>query len=125
MNTLIRALTEKWDKLPQQLLDNVVQIFIATKSTVQLVEELIWAYRRVTIDSIAVAIGCSHGLVYIIMHDRLNFRKVCANLVSPATDQGTQKRFEWAIAVICLVARNNILEANNLQRTTTFNMKSY
>ncbi|GFV73059.1 retrovirus-related Pol polyprotein from transposon gypsy [Trichonephila clavipes] len=24
-NTLIRALTEKWDKLPQQLLDNVVQ----------------------------------------------------------------------------------------------------
>ncbi|GFW13361.1 transposable element Tcb1 transposase [Trichonephila clavipes] len=25
-NTLIRALTEEWDKLPQQLLDNVVQI---------------------------------------------------------------------------------------------------
>ncbi|GFW25439.1 hypothetical protein TNCV_3721671 [Trichonephila clavipes] len=24
-NTLIRALTEQWDKLPQQLLDNVVQ----------------------------------------------------------------------------------------------------
>ncbi|GFU70099.1 hypothetical protein TNCV_2752341 [Trichonephila clavipes] len=24
-NTLIRALTEEWDKLPQQLLDNVVQ----------------------------------------------------------------------------------------------------
>ncbi|GFV73494.1 hypothetical protein TNCV_1271791 [Trichonephila clavipes] len=27
-NTLIRALTEEWDKLPQQLLDNVVQIEI-------------------------------------------------------------------------------------------------
>ncbi|GFV62881.1 transposable element Tcb1 transposase [Trichonephila clavipes] len=27
-NTLIRALTEEWDKLPQQLLDNVVQIII-------------------------------------------------------------------------------------------------
>ncbi|GFX69266.1 transposable element Tcb1 transposase [Trichonephila clavipes] len=27
-NTLIRALTEEWDKLPQQLLDNVVQIMI-------------------------------------------------------------------------------------------------
>ncbi|GFW81549.1 hypothetical protein TNCV_2882261 [Trichonephila clavipes] len=27
-NTLIRALTEEWDKLPQQLLDNVVQNFI-------------------------------------------------------------------------------------------------
>ncbi|GFU57575.1 hypothetical protein TNCV_3637351 [Trichonephila clavipes] len=25
MNTLIHALTEEWDKLPQQLLDNVVQ----------------------------------------------------------------------------------------------------
>ncbi|GFY06689.1 transposable element Tc1 transposase [Trichonephila clavipes] len=27
-NTLIRALTEEWDKLPQQLLDNVVQILV-------------------------------------------------------------------------------------------------
>ncbi|GFW25328.1 transposable element Tcb2 transposase [Trichonephila clavipes] len=27
-NTLIRALTEEWDKLPQQLLDNVVQSFV-------------------------------------------------------------------------------------------------
>ncbi|GFW69675.1 transposable element Tc3 transposase [Trichonephila clavipes] len=26
-NTLIRALTEEWDKLPQQLLDNVVQMW--------------------------------------------------------------------------------------------------
>ncbi|GFY29289.1 HTH_Tnp_Tc3_2 domain-containing protein [Trichonephila clavipes] len=33
-NTLIRALTEEWDKLPQQLLDNVVQNFInGTKNT--------------------------------------------------------------------------------------------
>ncbi|GFT90510.1 transposable element Tcb2 transposase [Trichonephila clavipes] len=29
-NTLIRALTEEWDKLPQQLLDNVVQSMLAT-----------------------------------------------------------------------------------------------
>ncbi|GFS58602.1 transposable element Tcb2 transposase [Trichonephila clavipes] len=34
-NTLIRALTEEWDKLPQQLLDNVVQ------SMVRLVESCI------------------------------------------------------------------------------------
>ncbi|GFX74507.1 transposable element Tcb2 transposase [Trichonephila clavipes] len=27
-NTLIRALTEEWDKLPQQLLDNVVQLMV-------------------------------------------------------------------------------------------------
>ncbi|GFX52166.1 hypothetical protein TNCV_548251 [Trichonephila clavipes] len=30
-NTLIRALTEEWDKLPQQLLDNVVQIMMILK----------------------------------------------------------------------------------------------
>ncbi|GFV51620.1 DDE_3 domain-containing protein [Trichonephila clavipes] len=28
VNTLIRALTEEWDKLPQQLLDNVVQSMV-------------------------------------------------------------------------------------------------
>ncbi|GFV34408.1 transposable element Tc3 transposase [Trichonephila clavipes] len=28
-NTLIRALTEEWDKLPQQLLDNVVQSMVS------------------------------------------------------------------------------------------------
>ncbi|GFS48320.1 hypothetical protein TNCV_2296921 [Trichonephila clavipes] len=27
-NTLIRALTDEWDKLPQQLLDNVVQSMV-------------------------------------------------------------------------------------------------
>ncbi|GFX35747.1 transposable element Tcb1 transposase [Trichonephila clavipes] len=27
-NTLIRALTEEWDKLPQQLLDNIVQSMV-------------------------------------------------------------------------------------------------
>ncbi|GFW69655.1 transposable element Tc3 transposase [Trichonephila clavipes] len=31
-NTLIRALTEEWDKLPQQLLDNVVQSHFLDKS---------------------------------------------------------------------------------------------
>ncbi|GFT41380.1 hypothetical protein TNCV_3890041 [Trichonephila clavipes] len=32
-NTLIRALTEEWDKLPQQLLDNVVQTVEKNNST--------------------------------------------------------------------------------------------
>ncbi|GFW14143.1 hypothetical protein TNCV_3547321 [Trichonephila clavipes] len=38
-NTLIRALTEEWDKLPQQLLDNVVQsvAFSTIQVTVQFV----------------------------------------------------------------------------------------
>ncbi|GFW04400.1 hypothetical protein TNCV_877701 [Trichonephila clavipes] len=32
-NTLIRALTEEWDKLPQQLLDNVVQNYLLPLSS--------------------------------------------------------------------------------------------
>jgi transposase len=51
---------------------------IATEATVQRVEELIRADRRVTIDSIATALGCSQGSAYSIMHDRLKFRK-CAH----------------------------------------------
>ncbi|GFV14834.1 hypothetical protein TNCV_4219281 [Trichonephila clavipes] len=36
-----------------------------------------------------------------------------------------KKRIEWAFDFNCLVHRNNILEANNLQMTTTFDIKSY
>jgi hypothetical protein len=49
-----------------------------TKATVQCVEELIQADMRITINSVATALGCSQGLVYSIMHDGLKFRKVCA-----------------------------------------------
>ncbi|GFU24514.1 hypothetical protein TNCV_2264731 [Trichonephila clavipes] len=35
-NTLIRALTEEWDKLPQQLLDNVVQRIILDRIVILL-----------------------------------------------------------------------------------------
>ncbi|GFY01798.1 uncharacterized protein TNCV_1467892 [Trichonephila clavipes] len=52
-------------------------VLIATKSTEQQVEGLILADRRVTINSIATAIGCFHGLACSLMHDRLNFQKVC------------------------------------------------
>jgi hypothetical protein len=51
-------------------------IAIATEATVQRVEELIRADRRITIDSVATALGSSHDLAYTIMHDRLKFRKV-------------------------------------------------
>jgi hypothetical protein len=51
---------------------------IVTEATVQLVEELIRADRRLTTDSVATALCCSHGLAYSIMHDRLKFWKVCA-----------------------------------------------
>jgi hypothetical protein len=35
----------------------------------QRVEELSRADGRITIDSVATALGCSHGLAYSIMHD--------------------------------------------------------
>jgi transposase len=53
----------------------------ATEATVQRVEELIRADRRIAIDSVATALGCSHGLAYSIMHNILMFRKVCARWV--------------------------------------------
>jgi transposase len=51
---------------------------IVTDATVRRVEELIRADTRITIDSVATALGCSHGLAYSIMHDSLKFREVCA-----------------------------------------------
>jgi hypothetical protein len=50
---------------------------IATKATVQWVEELIRADRRITTDSVATALVCSHGLAYSIMYDHVKFQKVC------------------------------------------------
>jgi transposase len=49
---------------------------IATEATVQRVEGLIRADRKITIHSAAIALGCPHGLAYGIMHDHLTFRKV-------------------------------------------------
>jgi transposase len=54
---------------------------VATEATVQLVEELIRADRRITIDSVATALGCSYGLAYSVTHDHLKFSKVCARWV--------------------------------------------
>jgi hypothetical protein len=50
----------------------------AVEATVQRVEELTRADRRITIDSVATALVCSSGLAYNIMHDHLKFREVCA-----------------------------------------------
>jgi hypothetical protein len=54
---------------------------MATEATVQLVEELIRADRRIAIDSVATALGCPRGLAYSMLHDRLKFRKVCGRWV--------------------------------------------
>jgi hypothetical protein len=55
---------------------------IATEAFVlQRTEELIRAEKRITLDSVATALGCSSGLAYSILYDRLKFRKVCARWV--------------------------------------------
>ena len=54
---------------------------IASDVNVQWVGDLVRADRRVTIDTIVTAIGCSHGMAYLIMHDRFGFHKVCARWV--------------------------------------------
>jgi hypothetical protein len=54
---------------------------IATEAVVQRVEELIRADRRIKIDSVKTALGCSHSLVNSIVHDRVKFLKVCARWV--------------------------------------------
>jgi hypothetical protein len=50
----------------------------ATEAAVQQVGELILADKRITNDSVATTLGCSHGLAYSIRNDRLKFWKVCA-----------------------------------------------
>jgi hypothetical protein len=54
---------------------------IATEATVRRVEELIRDDRRIMIDSVATALGCSYGRACSIMHDILKIRKVCARWV--------------------------------------------
>lgn len=54
--------------------------FISSKAQHNWVESIFQGRTnpRVALESIAAAVGCFHGLLYWIMHDRLNFRKVCA-----------------------------------------------
>ena len=53
---------------------------IATPETLQRVEDIIPAERRVTVDAVATAIGCSRGQAYM-MHEGLGFHKVCSRWV--------------------------------------------
>jgi hypothetical protein len=71
---------------------------IATEATVQQVEELFRADRGITKHSVATALGCSHGIAYNIMHDRLKFRKVWARWVPREPMYRGKKLAEW----ICL-----------------------
>jgi hypothetical protein len=53
----------------------------AAEATVQRLEKLTRADRRITIDSVATALQCSNGFAYSIIHDRLKIRKVLARWV--------------------------------------------
>jgi hypothetical protein len=65
---LLRKAFHKWvEKFSQgrsKVADDALlgrPVDIATEATVQPVEELIRAHRRITIDSVATALGCPHG----------------------------------------------------------------
>jgi hypothetical protein len=76
----VQKRVEKFSQGRSKVADDARQgrlVEIATKATVQRMEELIRADRRITIDNVAPALGCSHGLAYSIMHDHSKFRKVC------------------------------------------------
>jgi hypothetical protein len=54
---------------------------IAAEANVQRVENLIRDDRTIIRDSVATALGHSHGLAYSKMNEYLKFRKVCARWV--------------------------------------------
>jgi len=54
---------------------------IATPETLQRVEDIIRAKRRVTVDAVATAIGCSRGQAYNMMHEGLGCHKVSSRWV--------------------------------------------
>jgi hypothetical protein len=57
------------------MMPDQIALFRLREATVQQVQELIWADRRIMTDSVATALECSHGLAYNIMHGRLKFQK--------------------------------------------------
>jgi transposase len=72
---------EKFSQRRSKVADDArpgLPVEIATEATAQRVEDFIRGDRRITIDSVASALGCSYDLAYSIMHDLLKFRKVCA-----------------------------------------------
>jgi transposase len=62
----------------------------ATEATMQRVEELVLADRRMKIDSVATKLRCSYGLAYSKMHDDLKYQKsVCT--VGEHKTEGSRK----------------------------------
>jgi hypothetical protein len=65
------------DVQKSKIMPNQVGLLRLQQATVQRVEELIQADRRIMMDSVVTALGCSHGLTYSRMHDCLKFQKMC------------------------------------------------
>ena len=61
--------------LSHQAVHNRVQKFSEGQISI---EDIIRADRRVTIDTVPIATGCSHGQAYNTMDERLGFHKVCS-----------------------------------------------
>jgi hypothetical protein len=74
---------------------------IAIEVTAQRLEQLSRADRRLTTDSVATALGYSHGLAYSTMHGHLKFRKVCARWV-PKELKNRQKRNLMGLSLLLL-----------------------
>ena len=78
---------------------------IATDGTVQRVNDLVMGDRRVTIDCVANVIGCSHGSAYSIMHEQLNYRKVCSRWVPrDLNDENKMNRMGLSLHHLCRYA---------------------
>lgn len=98
---------EKFSQGRSKVVDEVRSgrpVAIATDASVQRVEEMIRGDRRVTIDSVAAVIGCSHGSAYSIMHDRLKFKKVL-RVSTETTDGRTQNKPIWPVLAASLSLR--------------------
>jgi len=85
---------------------------IAMLETLQRVEDIIRAERRVTVDAVATAIGCSRGQAYNMMHEGLGFHKVCSRWV-PRQLTPQRKTREWA-------CHCSISSATRMKGTTCF-----
>jgi len=75
---------------------------VGSEENLQRVEEMIRADRRITIDTVAIALGCSHGLAYSIVHDKLDFRKVSMRWVPrQLTDEQKLTRMGQCLEHLC------------------------
>jgi transposase len=70
---------------------------IATPETLQGVEDIIRAERRVTVDAVATAIGCSRGQAYNMMHEGLGFHRVCSRWVPRQLTPQHKISFKWEV----------------------------